>query len=62
MNSSRTAIVLRLLGIGWYVAISISGGAVGGFWLDNALAIIGMYRMLMAVLASSADLTDEESR
>ena len=79
MNSSRTAIVLRLLGVGWYVAICISAGAIGGFWLDSwlesspvftlvgtllgvALAIIGMYRMLMAVLASSADRTDEESR
>ena len=64
--------ILRLLGIGWYVALSILGGAVGGTWLDHrlgfgplftllglslgiAVAGIGMYRMLMAVLSTSSD-------
>ena len=64
--------VLRLLGIGWYVAISIVGGGLGGIWLDGrfdldplftllglgagiAVAVIGMYRMLIAVLSESAE-------
>ena len=29
--------VLRLVGVGWYVAICIGGGAFGGVWLDNRL-------------------------
>ena len=68
MDTSDTGTVLRLVGIGWYVAICITGGVVGGFLLDDlldispvltllglglglALAIFGMYRMLMAVLS-----------
>ena len=76
MNAGRMGTVLRLLGIGWYVAICIGGGAFGGLWLDRqldrsplltllglglgiGLAIIGMYRMLLAVLAIPPDFTDK---
>jgi F0F1-type ATP synthase assembly protein I len=69
MRGQKVALVLRLLGIGWYVAMCIGGGAVGGLFLDRQLetgpiltlfglcvgiaaAVVGMYRMLMAVLAS----------
>ena len=68
--------VLRLLGIGWYVALCLLGGGFGGLWLDGRLgtrplfvlaglgaglivAGIGMYRMLMAVLAQSQDWKDQ---
>lgn len=61
----------RLLGIGWYVALCILGGGLGGVWLDSRLglsplftllglllgiilAIVGMFRMLMAVLLNDA--------
>ena len=73
MSSRGIAVVLRLIGIGWYVAICIGGGALGGWWLDGrlglevpaftlsglglgiALAAIGMFRMLRAVLTSDSD-------
>jgi hypothetical protein len=75
MNGSRIQVVLQLLGIGWYVAICIGGGAFGGRWLDRqtdlspvftllglglgiAVALVGMFRMLMAVLSSKQDDTD----
>lgn len=29
--------VLRLLGIGWFVALCLLGGVLGGLWLDNKL-------------------------
>ena len=35
MNAERLALALRLLGIGWYVAVCIGGGAIGGRWLDQ---------------------------
>ena len=61
---------LRLLGIGWFVALCLLGGVLGGLWLDNrletsplmtmiglggglAVAGIGTYRMLMAVVSQS---------
>jgi len=27
----------RLIGIGWYIGISIAGGIIGGVWLDRKL-------------------------
>ena len=77
MNARVMGTVLRLVGIGWYVAICIGGGAIGGLWLDRkldlsplftllglsvgiAVAIIGMYRLLMAVLTSASE--NKESR
>ena len=77
MNTGVKGTVLRLVGIGWYVALCIGGGATGGLWLDRkldlgppvftlvglgvgiALAIFGMYRMLMAVLAATSAPKDE---
>ena len=35
MNAERLALVLRLLGIGWFVAVCIAGGTYGGFLLDR---------------------------
>ena len=60
--------VLRLLGIGWYIALCLIGGVFGGLWLDDrvgsrplftllgmgvglAIAAVGTYRMLMAVVS-----------
>ena len=72
MNPTKSATILRLVGIGWYVAICIGGGSFGGLWLDRqlglspiftlvglglgiAVAIAGMYRMLMAVLSGTSE-------
>ena len=72
MNPTKPAIILRLVGIGWYVAVCIGGGSFGGLWLDRqlglsplftlvglglgiAVAIAGMYRMLMAVLSGPSE-------
>lgn len=35
MDAERLALVLRLTGIGWYVAVCIGGGSLGGWWLDG---------------------------
>ena len=75
MDARSMGTVLRLVGIGWYVALCIAGGGIGGLWLDRwldlspiltllrlgvgiALAVIGMYRMLMAVLAVTSESND----
>ena len=77
MDSRKMGTVLRLLGIGWYVALCILGGVFGGYWLDRwldtgpaltlagiglgvAVAVVGMYRMLMAVLTSPPESAGEE--
>jgi hypothetical protein len=73
MSGRRLELVLRLLGIGWYVGVSIAGGGIGGYLLDRqlglnplmtllgigvgiAVAVLGMYRMLLAVLSAPPDL------
>ena len=74
MASRKMELALRLLGIGWFVALCIGGGAFGGYLLDRqlglnplltlvgigagiALAVVGMVRMLMAVIAAETDET-----
>ncbi len=77
MNASVMGTVVRLVGIGWYVAICIGGGAIGGLWLDRkldlsplftllglsvgiAVAVVGMYRLLMAILTSASKNEESE--
>ncbi len=33
----RWRIALSLVGIGWYIGLSIIGGMLGGLWLDNTI-------------------------
>ena len=37
MNARKSALIFRLVGVGWYVAICIAGGAIGGLGLDRWL-------------------------
>jgi len=45
---------LRLVGIGWYVALCIAGGVMGGVWLDDKfdlspfLTLAGLFVGLLA--------------
>ena len=46
MDSGKLAVVLQLVGIGWYVAISIGGGAFGGLLLDRWLDVAPLFTLL----------------
>ena len=35
MNKYNLSAILQLVGLGWFVAISIVGGVLGGRWLDQ---------------------------
>ena len=39
-------VVLRLLGIGWFVALSISGLGYAGYWLDGRLGLSPVLTLL----------------
>ena len=41
----RRLIALRLLGLGWYVAICIVVGAVGGVWLDKLSGLTPLFTL-----------------
>ena len=38
--------VFRLLGIGWYVAFCILGGAFGGVWLDGRMDLSPLFTLI----------------
>jgi len=38
--------VLRLVGIGWYVAFCLLGGSLGGLWLDNRVGSSPLFTLL----------------
>ena len=38
--------VLRLLGIGWFVALCLLGGTLGGLWLDGRLETSPLMTMI----------------
>lgn len=46
LNAERLALVLRLTGIGWYVAVCIGGGALGGWWLDGRIGLSPVFTLL----------------
>ena len=46
MNSGKLVAVLQLLGIGWYIAICIGGGAIGGLLLDRWLDVAPLFTLL----------------
>ena len=68
MLSGKMAVILRLMGVGWYVGLCVGGGAFLGLMFDRnigsepyatvtgltlglVLGIVGMLRMLAAILS-----------
>ena len=43
MNKGTLAVVLQLVGVGWYVAICIIGGLLGGLWVDRRLGVLPFF-------------------
>ncbi len=54
MNRRGFVIAMRLLGLGWYVAIAIILGVVGGLWLDNRMGTLPLFTLLGVLLGSVA--------
>ena len=46
------ALALRLTGMGWYVAISIVGGILGGVWLDRQLGTTLVFTLVGVLLGT----------
>ena len=67
----RWRAAMRLVGVGWYIALCILLGVWGGLWLDErlktsflvivgliigvAVAIYGVYRMLLPAMSNHQD-------
>ena len=46
MVRSGFGLAMRLLGLGWYVALSIVLGVGGGLWLDGKLDVRPLFTLL----------------
>ena len=46
MSSKRMGMLLRLLGIGWYVGLCIAAGAIAGLLGDRALDLTPLLTLL----------------
>ena len=45
MGRGTLAIVLQLVGVGWYVAVCIIGGLGVGLWLDRKLDMVPVFTL-----------------
>ena len=51
---NRRLLALRLLGLGWYVAMCIVIGAVGGIWLDRVSGLTPLFTLLGVLIGTVA--------
>ena len=52
MSRRGLGLALRLMGLGWYIAISIILGIVGGWWLDRWLGTLPLFTILGVIAGS----------
>ena len=45
-------VALRLTGLGWYVAVCIVGGTLGGLWLDRTLDTTVVFTLVGVLLGT----------
>ena len=50
MDRGTLATVLQLVGVGWYVALCIVGGTLGGLWLDGKLETVPAFTLTGVVV------------
>ncbi len=52
MSKQGFTLALRLMGLGWYVAMSIIFGTAGGLWLDRRLGTLPLFTLLGIIAGS----------
>ena len=50
MDRRTLATLLQLVGIGWYVGLSLVGGVLGGLWLDRKVGTVPLFTLLGLLL------------
>lgn len=53
MKRRSIALALRVLGLGWYVSVSIVLGVAGGLWLDRYLDTLPIFTIVGVLLGSA---------
>ncbi|MBI4340038.1 MAG: AtpZ/AtpI family protein [Chloroflexi bacterium] len=52
MGTRKLMLAMRLVGLGWYIALCIVVGVGGGIWLDNRLKTLPLFTLLGVLLGS----------
>ena len=52
----KWVLAARLMGIGWYIGLSVAGGILGGIWLDNKLGTSILFTLVGVVLGTAVAL------
>jgi F0F1-type ATP synthase assembly protein I len=52
MGSRKLLLAMRLVGLGWYIALCIIIGVGGGIWLDKRLETLPLFTLLGVLLGS----------
>ena len=47
---NKWVLAARLMGIGWYIGISVAGGILGGIWVDRKLGTSIVFTLVGVVL------------
>jgi len=54
LKHRNRALLLQLMGLGWYIAFSILGGVAGGLWLDGKLGTLPLFTLVGIIVGSIA--------
>ncbi len=52
----KWVLAARLMGIGWYIGLSVAGGILGGIWVDNKLGTSILFTLVGVVLGTAVAL------
>ncbi|MBF8266897.1 MAG: hypothetical protein HW388_405 [Dehalococcoidia bacterium] len=53
VNRGTLAIVMQLVGVGWYLATCIIMGLLGGLWLDRKLDTVPVFSLMGTALGTA---------
>lgn len=45
-NNRKVVVVFQVVGVGWYLALSLLAGIIGGWWLDNRLDTLPIFTLI----------------
>jgi F0F1-type ATP synthase assembly protein I len=51
-NNRKVVLVFQVVGVGWYMALSLLAGILGGLWLDNRFGTLPILTIIGLVLGS----------
>ncbi len=45
-NNRKVVVVFQVVGVGWYMALSLLAGILGGLWLDHRFSTLPVFTLI----------------